>query len=215
MPFSKSDTIQTTAICSLKVNREDIVAAAYHKIDVLGAKNNYTFTKYDGNNLLISRSTLDSLSYPSKTHIINKEDNNFLSYIYGFDDYLIMGHYETKRPFRQMNSLIAKLFYIKKVNVEEAIHNGTPVYILSISTRNRKNFMEDAVMHHYIRKSDFLPIAYSFSGHFENIEEYEYYEIEYLNINSNIPLEHFTVHEEDQQLILKDLYKDFTERLNQ
>src|SRR5690625_1368453 len=134
MPFSKSDTIQTTAICSLKVNREDIVAAAYHKIDVLGAKNNYTFTKYDGNNLLISRSTLDSLSYPSKTHIINKEDNNFLSYIYGFDDYLIMGHYETKRPFKKINSLIAKFSFIKRMNLKKIIIIVNLFNIFSFST---------------------------------------------------------------------------------
>lgn len=213
MYFAKSDTVQRTAICSIQINREDPMSA-YHKIDILDANNNYTVTKYDGKHLFVSTSSLDSLSFHPKTTIKNVNEDNFLSYAYRFNSYLIMGHYETKRSYRQLNSLLARLFFIKKINVEEAIHNGTPVYILSVYTKNGRNFMDDAVMNHYIRKSDFLPIAYSFSGHFENIEEYEYYEIDYLEINSNILFEDFTISEEDKEQVLLNQYNNFIEKLN-
>lgn len=44
---------------------------------------------------------------------------------------------------------------------------------------------------YYIRKNDYLPIGYVFTGDFEGMKGYEEYTIEYIKINPNLTIRDF------------------------
>ena len=95
------------------------------------------------------------------------------------------------------------------MKVEEVIHLNEPVYLLTVYGRNIKlpNYVQNAENKYYIRKTDFLPVAYSFSGEFEGMKENEYCEIDYIAINPDIPLEEFKVDTNVTEIKPKAIYE--------
>src|SRR5690606_26664991 len=123
-------------------------------------------------------------------------------------NYLLQDYFKEKNIFRQTRSLGGKLL-IKKMEIEEITYLNETVYLLTVYAKNIKlpNYVQNAVNKYYIRKTDFLPVAYSFSGEFEGMKEYEYYEIDYIAINPDIPLEEFKVDTNVTEIKPKTIYE--------
>lgn len=95
------------------------------------------------------------------------------------------------------------------IGVKEETFNDTQVYVLTIAFKDHED-VRDNVEKHYIRKSDFLPVAYSSFLRWENMEQYDYYEVDYLAINPDIPAEAFKVGE-NETINARERYNTFKE----
>src|SRR5690606_13393552 len=103
--------------------------------------------------------------------------------------------------------------FYKKINMtKEKLHN-TPVYVLNIYHKDEKDTTRDRVEKHYFRKTDFLPIAYYSFLRWENMEQYNYYEVDYLASNNKISIDDFKI-DENKPLNAVDLYKIFQNQIN-
>ncbi len=192
--FSDNDTLQNTAICSLYIVPENKMGA-YHILDIKQLSNDiYAHYQYDGEFSSEFLYKTDSLDYERKIFITNvseKENNNVGGIGYSL---LLKDYFKKQSIFKQYRSLLAKIA-IKDITTEESVYKSVPVYILNVYGKDkpRPNRINSSVEKYYIRKSDFLPIAYSFYGEFEGMQETEFTEIHYLEINPQIPLEAFKI----------------------
>lgn len=207
--FSSKDTIQRVAVCSLFVDYTDKMNA-YHILDVkLSEPKRYGHYQYDGIYTSAVTYHSDSIDKEKKKLIENTTKNNYVS-ITGthISNYLLQDYFKEKNIFRQTRSLGGKLL-IKKMEIEEITYLNETVYLLTVYAKNIKlpNYVQNAVNKYYIRKTDFLPVAYSFSGEFEGMKEYEYYEIDYIAINPDIPLEEFKVDTNVTEIKPKTIYE--------
>lgn len=218
--FASKDTVQRTAVCSLYIAPKDEMKA-YHIVDVAfdqyTAKKEpvYIYRKYDGKNVLWNSYYLDSLDINKNPKIYNIEQEG-ISIIKGsFVNSLLLSHYfGNKRAFRQNNSIFNKIF-IEKMEVKEGFFMNKPAYILTAQSKNLEkmsNYVDQSIVIYYIRKSDFLPIGYKEMSKLENMIEYNYYEIDYLDINPDIPLEAFKV-DENESINAKERYRNFKEKI--
>ena len=211
--FSSHDTLRRTAMCSLYVDSKDEMNA-YHILDIKYDDDEYGHFKYDGSYTSSFSYHTDSLDVSQEVSIVNVLEDNHNSIVgTHINNYLLNDFFGSQNPMKQARSLLAKIFFIKEMTVEESTHLGTPVYVLTIYAKNKKSsdYVQNAVNKYYIRKSDFLPIAYSFYGEFEGMKEYEYFDLEYLSINPDIPLEAFKVDNTKtviQPKEVKDIYEN-------
>lgn len=207
--FSSKDTIQRIAVCSLFVDYKDKMNA-YHILDVkLSEAKRYGHYQYDGIYTSAVTYYTDSIDKAEKRLIENVTENNYIRIIgTHINNYLLQDYFKKKNTFRQAKSFGAK-FLIKEMKVEEVIHLNEPVYLLTVYGRNIKlpNYVQNAENKYYIRKTDFLPVAYSFSGEFEGMKENEYCEIDYIAINPDIPLEEFKVDTNVTEIKPKAIYE--------
>ncbi len=207
--FASKDTVRSTAVCSLYIAPKDKMKA-YYIFDKQLLENTLSHHKYDGAYYSSIYYTKDSLDLAKKITIESVVDNGYLFAENAMRDYDLKYFLYDKKAFRRYNSLYAKLFHVKEIKVEETTYLNTPVYLLTIYARNKKSieYINNAVDKYYIRKSDFLPIAHSFSGELENMTAYEYYEVDYLSINSDIPLEEFKVDTTQTEVRPKSIYEN-------
>ncbi len=201
--FSNRDTIHTVAVCSLFVESKNVMKI-YNIIDLkLGKK--YINIKYDKSNISWTNVSVDSLTTSAKPEMY--KDKNTKRDIQQQYSYLYLNEYlMQKKPFGKYISS-ARL-----IGVTEEIYKGIPVYILNIAFKEQDG-VSNNVEKHYIRKSDFLPIAFSSSMQWESMEQYNYYEVDYLAINPNLSLDDFkidkneTINAEERYTVLKEKTK--------
>ena len=206
--LARKDTIYTTAVCSLYIAPKNV----YNIVDFKSVESNrniYGYRKYDSNGVFMLNYLLDSQNEVGKPNIYwdKKEKQGALN---SYNFLLLKEYFSRKRPFGQYNSLIGKLM-IEEIIVTEEMHKNTPVYIVTINFKDSKD-TRDSVEKHYIRKSDFLPIAYYSFLRWENMEQYNYYEVDYLDINPDIPLEAFKV-DENETINAKERYENFKKKI--
>lgn len=188
-----TDTTRRVALCSLYLAPEDKLKA-YHILDIKSSENNYSHYKYDGKYISAIFYKKDSLDIVKKVFTDDVVKTNYGSV--GGYDFILRTYFENKKAFQQYNSLYAKLFFLSKTEITEGEFMGVPVYILTFYSKNlenRRNSIDSTIVTHYIRKSDFLPIGYKAISKLENMVEYEYYEIDYLEINPKLSLDLFQV----------------------
>lgn len=218
--FTSKDTVKRVAICSLYLAPKDEMKA-YHILEFENKKfiNNkayYVYRKYDGKKILWNSYKLDSLHFDKKSNIFNIEDEGY-SRITGSNIHslLLKDYFTNKRAFRQNNSLLSKLF-IDEIEVTEAQFMNTAVYVLIMKSKNLEkmsNYVDSAVAEYYIRKSDFLPIGYKTFSKLDNMNDYQYCEIDYIAINNNLSIDDFKI-DENKPLNAIELYKNFKSKIN-
>src|SRR5690606_30718038 len=110
--------------------------------------------------------------------------------------------------FTRYKSFFKRKSSVKEMEVKEEVLLGIPVYELTITGKNKNapNSINNWIDKYYIRKTDFLPIAYSSYGEFEGMQETKYAAIEYIEINPNILLETFKVDTTKTHILPKALY---------
>lgn len=201
--FSKRDTIQETAICSLLIAPKDKFKA-YNVLDIeyKGAEGHtYGHRKYDGKKALwVTYFNPDSLNTGMPPDIYTKK-REVRAIVQNYSNMLLQEYFSEKKPFMRYKASAGM------IKIEEEVLNDEPVYILEIHYQDTEDY-RDAVVKHYIRKSDYLPVAYYSSMKFENMEQYIYYEVEYLALNPDIPEEAFTVRD-NENINAEERFKEF------
>ena len=192
--FASKDTLKRSAVGTIKIVPEDEMGA-YHKVSFNHGNKKYNQYKYDGTYSSFLYFHSDSLDVQKKMTITNVVNDNYNSIKGNFvSNFLLQEYFRRNNDFKQYRSILAKLL-LKDITNEESIYNSTPVYVLTVygKEKPRENHINSSVEKYYIRKSDFLPIAHSFYGEFQGMKQTEFTEIEYLEINPDIPLDTFKI----------------------
>lgn len=205
--LARKDTVRTTSVCSLYIAPKDKMNA-YNIVDIEifeGKSHNFGHRRYDGNRVLWINHPIDSLNKNIKPEIYSNKRMR-QSVVRNYSDVLLKEYFIQKKPFKRYQSASDKIL------VKEEVLKDTPVYVITIAFKDQKDTTRDQVVKHYIRKSDFLPIAYYSFLRWENMEQYNYYEVDYLAINPDIPLEAFKV-DENQTINAKERYENFKKKI--
>jgi hypothetical protein len=201
--FSRRDTIQKTAICSLLIVPKDKFKA-YNILDFeyKGAEGHtYGHRKYDGKKALwVTYFNLDSLNTRMPPDIYTKK-REVRAVVQNYSNMLLQEYFSEKKPFMRYKASAGM------IKIEEEVLNYEPVYMLEIHYQDTEDY-RDAIVKHYVRKSDYLPVAYYSTIKFENMEQYIYYEVEYLALNPDIPEEAFAVHD-NENINAEERFKEF------
>lgn len=204
--FERRDTISKTAICSLRIAPE-CKLKAYNIVDFeCKDASSYTFghRKYDGKKALwMTYTNLDSLHKAITPEIFTKK-RQVRAVVENYQNLLLEEYLFTKSSLGS-HDIMSGLIPV----TEETLH-GTPVYVIHIKYMDTADY-RDNVAKHYIRKSDYLPIAYYSTMKLENMEQYRYYEVDYLAINPDLPAEAFTV-SKYEKIDGEQRYKAFKEK---
>ncbi len=212
--LARKDTLYSTAICSLYLAPEDKMKS-YHKIDLKfemekNGDNYFGQRRYNGDKVLWYSNLADSLTTDEKPEIYNDNEMKY-AVVDNYSNYLLKKYFGEKNNFNVYGSLLIKIV-IKDIQVTEEMLHNAPVYVLTITYKDKKDTTRDRVEKHYIRKTDFLPIAFYSFLRWENMEQYNYYEIDYIAINTAILPDHFKI-EENERLNAVELYKHFQNQL--
>lgn len=182
--LSRRDTITTTAVCSLYVNGNKMYNIVDGVFTELGTST-YGFRKYDGKKCLWMNWKTDSLDVTNKPDVISKK-HKVEAVVENYKSLLLSQYVMQKQPFGKYEAMAGN------IGIEEKELNNVPVYVLTFKFKDHED-IRDNVEKHYIRKSDYLPVAYSSFLRWENMEQYIYYEVEYIAINPNINISQFTI----------------------
>ena len=176
--LSRRDTVFVTALCSIqKTNIRNFKHKHYLEVLILEEDTkNYGIRKFDGKNSLWLNLSIDSLSAPQEPYI-ERNKRKIKSIVSNYADLLLDVYFFDKKRFKRLISVSDKIL------VSEEILKNQPVYVITIAYKDYEG-IKDNVEKHYLRKSDFLPVAYSSFLKFENMEQYKYFEISYLQINN-------------------------------
>lgn len=212
--LAKKDTLHSTAICSLYRMPNDKMKS-YHTIDLeleseKGNDKYFSQRRYNGDKVLWYSRKIDSLTTNEKPEIYSDKKMKH-SVVNGYSNFLLKKYFGKKTNFRSYSTKVVQAF-IKDINVTEELLHGTPVYVLNIYYKDRKDSTRDNVERHYIRKIDFLPIAFYSFLRWENMEQYNYYEINYIAINNNISIDDFKI-DENEPFNAIELYKNFKNKI--
>lgn len=204
--LARRDTVYTTAVCSLYIAPKDKMKA-YNIVDLEYLDSdfhNYSNRKYDGKRTFYVNYPIDSLNKGIKPLVFsNRRERQAV--VINYSDVLLKEYFMQKKPFIRYQSVSDKLL------VTEEVHKGVSVYVITIAFQDQKDTTRDHVQKHYIRKSDFLPVAYYSFLRWENMEQYNYYEVEYLAINPDISLHKFKV-DENETINVEERYEEFKEK---
>ena len=202
--LSKRDTIRTTAICSLYIAPKDKMKA-YSIVDLRFTElkvEKYGHRRYDGKKTFWVNYLVDSLDMAIKP-FIDGNGRTRQGVVENYNKLLLREYLTEKKPFKKYQPTAGN------IKITEEIYKGNPVYVLQLTFKDREE-IRDNFEKHYIRKSDFLPVAYTNFLRFENMEQYNYYEVEYLAINPDFSVEDFkidkneTINAKERYAILKE-----------
>lgn len=192
--FTSNDTLSRSAIGFVKIVPEDEIGV-YGKLYFNHGKKLHNQFKYDGTFSSFLYFHSDSLNNSKKITVTNVLNDNYNSINGNFvSDFLLQEYFKKNNIFKQYRSVLSKIL-LKDISLEESNYKGIPVYILTAygMDKERENYINSSIDRYYIRKSDFLPIANSFYGEFQGMKEIEFTEIEYLEINPELPLDIFKI----------------------
>jgi hypothetical protein len=207
--FNSNDTLNRKAVGSLYIDRNDKIGA-YHILNMKYSENEFAHYQYDGVHIASFSYHKDSLDVAKKVSTVNAIETNY-NRINGshIQDFILKDFFKKPNIFKNYKSFLAH-FFIKKKEVEEDVFQNVPVYVLTVYGKNKKNradYINNSVFKFYVRKYDFLPVAHSFYGEFEGMEQYEYCEIKYLEINPVISQENFKIDPTISEIKPKSIYE--------
>lgn len=209
--FFSKDTLKTVALCSLDLTSQNKTGKYYNYIISKRIKDDIiAYEKYDGvfNSEVYYKTDSDSLKQQKRVFIYNSAeiDYGLVNNNLGF---MCLNLFYKKESFTKYKSFFKRHSSVQEMEVKQEVLLGIPVYELTITGKNKNtpNSINNWIDKYYIRKTDFLPIAYSSYGEFEGIQETEYAVIEYIEINPNISLETFEVDTTQTLIVPKALYE--------
>src|SRR5690606_22755423 len=213
--LARKDTLHSTAICSLYRMPKDKMKS-YHNIDLEfevenGGKKYFSQRKYNGDKVLWYYKMVDSLTTNEKPEIYSDKKMKH-SIVEGYSNLLLKKYFGKKANFSSYSSKIVQAF-LNDIDIKEELLHGTPVYVLNIHYKDEKDTTRDRIEKHYFRKTDFLPIAYHSFLRWENMEQYNYYEINYLAINNKLSIDDFKI-DENEPFNAIELHKNFKNQIN-
>ena len=213
--LARKDTLHSTAICSLLIVPKDKMKS-YHNIDLefeveKGGEKYFGQRRYNGDKVLWYSRIADSLTTNEKPEIYSDKKMKH-SVVNGYSNFLLKKYFGKKDNFAAYGSKLLQKFY-KHINVTEELFHEKPVYVLNIYHKDEKDSTRDSVEKHYFRKTDFIPVAYYSFLRWENMEQYNYYEIDYLAINNEMSINDFKI-DENEPFNAIELHKNFKNQIN-
>ncbi|QEE48318.1 hypothetical protein FUA48_01615 [Flavobacterium alkalisoli] len=202
--LTQKDTLCTIAVCSLYIAPKDRLKA-YHIVEETSAEGKFfSYMKYDGKRTFNVDRLVDSLDVYKEPYI--DKGKRMTQQIVQSYSYLLLGEYFALRKSSGKDDSQGA-----NVLITEEMLKDKEVYCITINFKDNED-ARDKVNKLYINKSNYLPIGGYFFARWENMEEYNYYEIEYLAINPEISLEKFKV-DKNQTINLAERYKVFKEKI--
>lgn len=206
--FTSTDTLSSVALCSLYIEPKDYIGV-YYIIDEKVSDNGYTHTKYDGEYTSFIYYEKDGVKITSENYESESVKNDNYARVNSRKKFACLDVFDKKKPFTRYKSFFNRLF-VKDLNVRESWLFNELVYELTIKHKNRKgeDYINDRVEIYYIRKSDYLPIAYSFYGEFEGMSGYEFVTIEYISTTPQLSADEFKVEMINEKVITETYYQN-------
>ncbi|GGB65663.1 hypothetical protein GCM10007424_01990 [Flavobacterium suaedae] len=206
--LSSRDTVHTIAVCSLYIAPKDKMKA-YNIVDLL-VENSYGHRRYDGKRAFLKYHSVDSLTKDVEPQIYKRRRVRH-AVVEGYKDLLLSEYLPREKSPHKYKLNDENEGRIENFTLTEDILNGTPVYLLTINFKDQDG-IKDNVEKHYIRKSDYLPIAYYSYMWWETMVQYRYYEVDYLAINPDISLDEFKV-DKNETINAEERYSTLMEKL--
>jgi len=208
--LSRRDTVRRVAVCSLYIQPKDKMKA-YNIVDLEfsdSGSQSYGHRRYDGKKTFWMNYPVDSLDVYKEPYI-DDDKRMTESIVRNYSSLLLTDFLLTKKPFGMYKSSA------EVISVTEEVYNNEPVYVLlwGIKEPDEECGTLTGFKKHIIRKSDYLPVAYTYILKCENMIQYDSAEIEYLEINHDIPLENFKV-DKDETINPAERYQKFKEIVN-
>lgn len=205
--FTSTDTIYRSAICSLHVASKDKIGM-YFVTNEKVARDSLYYRIYNGNQLKGIYIFLDKTIKAKEIENTNVEDDK--SSIEGnIDiDFLSRSIFDPNQRFTRFKD-VSEQDNIEKMEVTEEIFQSIPVYVLTISFKKHEDsdeYINNGKDKYYIRKNDYLPIAYSTYGEFQGMKEYSFVTIDYIAINTS-SIKDFEPYKKVEDLDLQGIYK--------
>jgi len=169
----------------------------------LPEKNSLWHEVYDGSQAFYAIINKDSEKYSNKFNFytVKTKDDIIGSYSSNF---LCSNFFDRSQVFTEKSDL-------NTMKISEEVHKNIPVYVLTVigdDYGDSDDRISNTIDKYYIRKSDYLPIAYSFYGEFQGMKQYEFVDIEYISINSDLSPNDFKVYSKADEVDFKKLYDD-------
>src|SRR5690606_10182149 len=210
-PFSSKDTIKLKAYGLLHLNNNQ--PTSYYIVSKWSK--DYTIEKFD--NIHVSKTifTADSLDYEKEINLYDLKNYSIENYKFLTQTNEILFKHNLNIFFSKKNVFnyyrkFYSTWFNDSVSIEENIFKNIPVYIITISenSENREDRITNYTSKYFIRKDNFLPIAYSFYGEFEAMYENVFTEIEYLEINPKLPLDFFKIDPTIKEVTPRAFYEE-------
>lgn len=194
--FLSEDTAHYTVQVSMLRNPKDKYSPnVYFDLEGNIQKNNQVVEHfkrvYDGKKLYSKYQSFSDLQDLEGYYDI-KEWGEDYPYQSQFTNLSILSYLFEKNYFRKKNNLLSSLD-IKSIQMQNSVINEQECYKIIIEYKDGKD-IKNIYEEHFIRKSDYLLIAYMEIADFQDMKNYQYYTINYLDINdANISEEFFKV----------------------
>ncbi|MEE1900157.1 hypothetical protein GN157_15355 [Flavobacterium rakeshii] len=203
--LTEKNTFSTVAVCTLYIDPTNKVSS-YNIVDEefgSAKSRKYGHKIYNGEMLFSLTNPVDSLDAYKKPQIL-KNEVDMEAWLSSYN-YLLLDKY-----FGKNKSLIGYDSFAENILLTEETFKDTPVYAITMTYMDNEN-SRDRIQKIYISKSNYLPVgSYSF-WRWENMESYEYFDVEYLAINPEISPDEFKV-AKDHTVNLVERYKVFKEK---
>ncbi len=204
--FTSTDTLYRSAVCSLYIEPKENIGMYF--ISTIRVKKNVLYHQiYNGKRLSTMSIYKDKRIKIDAFKNITLEKNNDIEGYFGLN-FLSPFIFNPHQSFTKFKD-ISEQSNIEKMDVQEELFQNIPVYVLTISFKNHEDsdeYINNGIDKYYIRKNDYLPIAYSTYGEFEGMKEYILTTIEYLSIN-NLNLEDFNPYTKSEDVNIKTIYE--------
>lgn len=203
--LARRDTIHTTAICSLYIAPRDKMKA-FNIVDLEFTelkRITYGHRRYDGKRAFWTNYPIDSINAGVEPTIESKRSIR-QAIVANYNNILLREYLFSDKPFGRYESAAGM------IAITEETLNDTPVYVLKLTFEDTEE-VRDKVEKHYVRRSDFMPVAFYNFLRMENMEQYNYYEVDYIAINPDISLDEFKI-EKNEVINARERYQMLKEK---
>lgn len=183
--YTSEDTVRYSVKVSMARNNNDRYSPkSYFNLEGQVFKNNHIIEQfkrvYDGENLYYKYQSFSDLEDLEGYYDIKEWGEDF-PYQSRFTRLSILSYLFEKNYFCKKNNLLSSLD-IQSIQMQNSVINAQECYKIIIAYKDGKD-IKNIYEEHFIRKSDYLPIAYKQISDFQDMKEYQYYRINYLDIN--------------------------------
>lgn len=182
---SENDSAFKYAICKLTKNHNDYLKCYYNL--KMKKKDYFVHFSYDGKYFLYEDTINNEVLY-------EEVFSDGYGWHYSIDDYIpffLKGQESGKSPFGTYNSILGKLL-IKTAKISDTIINKDSCFMIDIKLKDGKVVRNNRKIY-YIRKSDYLPIAYYDSSTVYGVPDPIMYFISYIDFPENIFLNDYSI----------------------
>lgn len=210
-PFDSKDTITRIALCSLYIAPKDHIGV-YYIIDEKIPENGYTHNEYDGKYTSFIYYQEKDGKITSQNYLADSVHKNDYIYVDTYTPLTALDLFHQDYTFTRYRSFFKRLL-LDEISIKDCTLSGYAVYELTIrpKNKNRSDYIQNMIYKYYIRKTDYLPMAFSFYGEFETMYSMEYLTLDYIDIDPKLSVEDFKVETDLKKINTENYYNNVKE----